>query len=158
MIGSDILAHRPDWTVVPNPFSAEGEDPIVLLPALRPDFAAFHAVPWRTRRAMSGSAGGGNARPSRMPRRACLVTVERVVEGDFLQDERLAPGAISATYMTRWRWRSAARTRWRCSTNTAADAAYVAEYARMAQTAEGFRAWLEREVLRPPTGRLARGR
>ena len=32
----------------------------------------------------------------------------------------------------------------------AADPAYVAEYARAARTAEGFRAWLEREVLNRP--------
>ena len=33
LIGSDILANRPDWRVIDNPF-AEGGDPIVLLPAL----------------------------------------------------------------------------------------------------------------------------
>src|SRR6188474_3505955 len=35
LIGSDILAHRPDWKVVDNPF--DENDPIVLLPAMRPD-------------------------------------------------------------------------------------------------------------------------
>ena len=43
IIGSDILAHRPDWKVIDNPF-AESGDPIVLLPALSPDIAAFHAA------------------------------------------------------------------------------------------------------------------
>src|ERR1041385_760945 len=41
LIGSDILAHRPDWRVVDNPFG--NNDPIVLLPAIKPDFALFHA-------------------------------------------------------------------------------------------------------------------
>ena len=41
IIGSDILAHRPDWKVGENPFAAD--DPIVYLPALRPDVALFHA-------------------------------------------------------------------------------------------------------------------
>src|SRR5215213_11411332 len=50
VIGSDLVAHRPDWRVVPNPFAGEGEDPILLLPALRPDFGVFHAV-------MADSAG-----------------------------------------------------------------------------------------------------
>src|SRR6188768_1909438 len=36
LIGSDILAHRPDWRVLDNPF-ADGGDPIVLLPARTPD-------------------------------------------------------------------------------------------------------------------------
>src|SRR5438270_5353177 len=35
LIGSDLLAQRPDWKVVDNPFSKG--DPIVLLPALKPD-------------------------------------------------------------------------------------------------------------------------
>ena len=43
VIGSDILAHRPDWKVIDNPF-ADGGDPIVLLPALSPDVAIFHAA------------------------------------------------------------------------------------------------------------------
>src|SRR5262249_51390171 len=33
--------HRPDWTVIDNPFGTD--DPIVLLPALKPDVALFHA-------------------------------------------------------------------------------------------------------------------
>src|SRR5213595_704492 len=41
LIGSDVLKHRPDWKVVDNPFG--NDDPIVLLPALRPDVALFHA-------------------------------------------------------------------------------------------------------------------
>ena len=44
IIGSDILANRPDWKVIGNPFATEGEDPIVLLPAKQPDFAVFHAA------------------------------------------------------------------------------------------------------------------
>src|SRR5712691_10352892 len=41
LIGSDVLAHRPDWKVVDNPVATE--DPIVLLPAIKPDVALFHA-------------------------------------------------------------------------------------------------------------------
>ena len=41
LIGSDVLAHRPDWQVIDNPFG--NDDPIVLLPALKPDVALFHA-------------------------------------------------------------------------------------------------------------------
>src|SRR5918912_1450495 len=41
LIGSDVLAHRPDWRVIDNPFG--NNDPIVLLPAIKPDFALFHA-------------------------------------------------------------------------------------------------------------------
>src|SRR5690606_39769386 len=41
LLGSDILAHRPDWTVIDNPFGTD--DPIVLLPAAQPDVALLHA-------------------------------------------------------------------------------------------------------------------
>jgi glutaconate CoA-transferase, subunit A len=41
LIGSDVLAHRNDWKVVDNPFGHD--DPIVLLPAIKPDVALFHA-------------------------------------------------------------------------------------------------------------------
>src|SRR3712207_1132958 len=44
VIGSVILAHRPDRKVVPKPVAAGGEDPVVLLPALAPDIALFHAA------------------------------------------------------------------------------------------------------------------
>src|SRR5262249_24230068 len=41
LIGSDVLAHRADWKVIDNPFG--GNDPIVLLPPIKPDVALFHA-------------------------------------------------------------------------------------------------------------------
>src|SRR5690349_18787688 len=41
LIGSDILAHRPDWRVIDNPFA--NSDPTVLLPAIRPDLALIHS-------------------------------------------------------------------------------------------------------------------
>ena len=40
ILGSDVLAHRGDWRVIDNPFG--NDDPIVLLPAIRPDVALFH--------------------------------------------------------------------------------------------------------------------
>ncbi len=149
LIGSDILANRPDWRVVPNPFAEDGADPIVLLPAKQPDFAIFHA-------AMADSAGNvwlGRRRECATiahASKAALVTVERVVEGNFLEDERLASGAINATYI------DAVAVAERGARPAALldaygfDADYVADYARAAKTAEGFRAWLDREVFATP--------
>ena len=145
LIGSDILANRPDWKVVPNPFSEHGEDPIVLLPAKQPDFATFHA-------AMADSAGNvwlGRRREcatiAHAAKRA-LVTVERVVEGNFLEDERLASGAISATYIDAIAIAERGAHPVALLDEYPFDAAYVAAYARAAKTEEGFRAWLDREV------------
>src|SRR6202795_368548 len=41
LVGSDVVAHRPDWEGMDNPCG--NNDPIVLLPALKPDVALFHA-------------------------------------------------------------------------------------------------------------------
>src|SRR6516162_1587428 len=41
IIGSDVLTQRKDWKVVDNPFGRD--DPIVLVPAIKPDVALFHA-------------------------------------------------------------------------------------------------------------------
>src|SRR3990167_1167645 len=40
LIGSDVLAYRDDWKVIDSPFG--NNDPIVLLPALKPDVALIH--------------------------------------------------------------------------------------------------------------------
>jgi len=147
IIGSDILAHRPDWRVIDNPFAEDG-DPIVLLPALAPDIAAFHAL-------MADRDGnvyvGRRQELATMAHaaRRTLVTVERVTDADLLEDERLAAGTISATYIEavaiaeRGAWPVALLDEY------PADAAHFAEYARLARTDEGFAAYLDRYVFAP---------
>ena len=144
VLGSDVLAHRPDWRVMQNPFATE-PDEIVLLPALQPDIAAFHAV-------MADAAGNvwvGRRRELATIAHASkrvLVTVERVVPGNFLEDERLAPGTISATYIDavavaeRGAWPIALLDEYD------ADPAHVAAYAKAARTESGFRAYLDEFV------------
>ena len=148
ILGSDILAHRPDWRVIDNPFAAAG-DPIVLLPALSPDIAAFHAL----EADQDGNVYVGRrhelATMAHAARRT-LVTVERVVPGNLLQDERRAAGTISATYIEavaiaeRGAWPAALLDEY------SADPAHYAEYARLAKTEDGFRAYLDRYVLAAP--------
>ncbi len=146
LIGSDILANRPDWKVVPNPFAEDGADPVVLLPAKQPDFAIFHA-------AMADDEGNvwlGRRRECATiahAAKAALVTVERVVPGNFLEDERLASGTISATYINAVAIAERGARPAALLDEYGFDAAYVADYARAAKTADGFRAWLDREVL-----------
>ena len=145
LIGSDILANRPDWKVVPNPFAAEGEDPIVLLPALNPDFVCFHALMadeegnvWVGRRRECATIAHASKR--------ALVTVERVVPGNFLEDERLASGAINATYISGIAIAERGARPVALLDEYGFDGAYVSEYARMARSEEGFAAWCAREV------------
>ena len=147
IIGSDILRHRPDWRVIDNPM-ADGGDPIVLLPALQPDIAMFHA-------AMADAHGNvwvGRRREcatiAHAARRA-LVTVERVVEGNLLEDERLAPGTISATYIEAVAVARRGAHPVALLDEYGPDEAFVAAYARAARTAEGFREWLDAPLSRP---------
>ncbi|TCZ65912.1 CoA transferase [Roseicella aquatilis] len=147
LIGSDILAHRPDWRVIDNPY-ADGGDPIVLLPALQPDIAIFHAVMadaegnvWLGRRRECATIAHASKR--------ALVTVERVVPGNFLEDERLAPGTINATYVTEVAVAERGAHPVALLDEYGFDAAYVADYARMAKTEAGFATWLDREVFSP---------
>ena len=145
LIGSDILANRPDWKVVPNPFAVDGEDPIVLLPALNPDFVCFHALMadeegnvWVGRRRECATIAHASKR--------ALVTVERVVPGNFLEDERLASGAINATYISGIAIAERGARPVALLDEYGFDGAYVSEYARMARSEEGFAAWCAREV------------
>ncbi len=148
LIGSDILAHRPDWKVVPNPFGDGATDPIVLLPALSPDIAAIHGAMadeegnvWVGRRRELATLAHASKR--------VLATVERLVPGNMLEDERLAPGCISATYIEavavaeRGAWPVALLDEYPF------DAAHVAEYARLAKTEASFREYLDRFVFTP---------
>ena len=141
VLGSDLVAHRPDWRVIQNPFTAE-PDEILLLPALQPDIAAFHAV-------MADEAGNvwvGRRRELATiahASRRVLVTVERIVPGNLLEDERLAPGTISATYIEsvavaeHGAWPIALLDEYE------ADPAHIAAYAKAARTEAGFRAYLD---------------
>jgi glutaconate CoA-transferase subunit A len=145
VIGSDILAHRPDWKVIDNPFSPDGHDPILLLPALSPEIAAFHAVCADANCNVFVGRRRELATMAHAARRV-VVTVERMIEGDLLEDERLAAGTISATYVEAVA--VAARGAWPAGLldEYPADLAHIAEYARLARTDDGFRAYLARFV------------
>jgi glutaconate CoA-transferase subunit A len=144
VIGSDILAHRPDWRVVQNPLS-DRPDPILVLPALHPDVSAIHAV-------MADEAGNvwvGRRRECATlahASRKLLVTVERMVRGNMLEDERLAPGVISSTYVEAYAVAPRGAHPVALLDEYGFDAAYVAAYARAARTEEGFDAWVAEHV------------
>jgi glutaconate CoA-transferase subunit A len=143
LIGSDLLAHRPDWKVVDNPFG--NNDPIVLLPALRPDVALFHA-PLADR---EGNVYIGTQRELVAMAHAAqqtIVTVEEIHDGNLLRDPLLAAGTLPGFYVEavavepRGAWPLPLPDRY------GIDASHMIEYARLAATAEGFAQYLERYV------------
>jgi glutaconate CoA-transferase subunit A len=144
LIGSDILARRPDWRVIDNPF-AGGGDPLVLLPALRPDVALFHA-PMADR---AGNVWIGRRRELATMAHAArktVVTVERIHDGDLLASEASAAGTLPALYVEAIA--VAERGAWPLplAGEYPRDDAHMAEYARLAASEDGFRRYLDDHV------------
>jgi glutaconate CoA-transferase, subunit A len=143
LIGSDVLAHRPDWKVADNPFG--NNDPIVLLPALQPDVVLFHA-PMADR---CGNVFIGLQRELitlAHAARKTVVTVEKICDGDLLRDPLLAAGTLPGFYVGAIA--VAPRGAWPLPLpdHYAIDAAHMGEYARLAATPEGFADYLQRYV------------
>src|ERR1700751_5832081 len=87
LLGSDLLAQRPDWKVVDNPFGSD--DPIVLLPAVKPDVALFHA----SLADREGNIWIGRDRELAVMAHAAdttVVTVEKIQDANLFDDPRLA--------------------------------------------------------------------
>jgi glutaconate CoA-transferase subunit A len=148
ILGSDVLKYRPDWRVIDNPFADQSfaeSDPIVLLPAIRPDVALIHA-PMADR---AGNVWIGRQRELATMAHAAaktIVTVEKIHDGDLLADPVLAAGVLPGFYVERIA--VAANGCWPLGLpdHYAADLAHLAEYAKLAATAEGFAKYLEQYV------------
>ena len=143
LIGSDILAHRSDWRVIDNPFG--NDDPIVLLPALRPDIALFHS-------AMADRFGNvfiGRDRELLMMAHASvrsIATVEKLYDGNLMDDPALSSATVPGFYIDTVA--VAPRGAWPLPLldHYAADGAHLAEYAKMAATPDGFARYLDQYV------------
>src|SRR3974390_936354 len=98
LIGSDLLVHRQDWKVIDNPFAQD--DPIVLLPAVKPDVALFH-TPLADR---DGNVWIGRDRELAVMAHAAartVVTVEKIQDENLFDDPWLAAGALGGFYLER---------------------------------------------------------
>lgn len=143
LIGSDLVRYREDWKVIANPFAVD--DPIVALPALRPDVALFHA-PLADRH---GNVWIGVQRELMTMAHAAhrtLATVEEVVDGNLLDDERLAAGTIPSLYIEAVA--EAVQGAWPVGLpgRYGPDGAHLALYAKQAASEDGFRQYLAEQV------------
>ncbi len=141
LIGSDLLKYRTDYQVIDNPFAQDG-DPIVVLPAIVPDFALIHA-PLAD---VHGNVWIGKPRELLTMAHAAkhtLVSVEEIIEDDLMADELRAPACIPAHYVTAIA--RAERGCWPLGLNGCyeTDAHAMTAYAQMARTDEGFAQFLE---------------
>ncbi len=140
VIGSDLVPPHADWRVAQNPF-AGAADPILLVAAIVPDVALFHAR-WADE---AGNIWVGRRRELATiahAARQTYVTVEEFRAGDMLDDELLAPGVISATYVSGIA--RAERGAWPLGVPDvyAIDDAHLALYAKAARTRAGFEQYL----------------
>ena len=145
ILGSDLLEVRPDWKVIDNPLAERAGDRIVIIPAIRPDVALFHA------RAADkhGNVWIGVRRELMLMAHAAretYVTVEEIVDADFLRDDAKAGATIPALYISG----IAKAPRGGAPVGLAgayeADHAALKEYVRAAQTQAGFQEWMDTNV------------
>src|SRR4249920_3040443 len=134
--GSDLVKERKDWKV-------QGD--LVLVPAIRPDVALFHAR-WADE---AGNVWVGRRRELATAAHAAkssLVSFEEQKKGDMLEDELLAPGVISSIYVGAVA--QAARGAWPLGVPGlyGVDDAHLAQYARAAKTQAGFQSYLDEWV------------
>jgi glutaconate CoA-transferase, subunit A len=135
LIGTDVLRHRTDWRVIDNPFAEN--DPIVVLPAIRPDVALFHAR-------MADRFGNvfiGREREVMLmahAARSTLVTVEEIVDGNLLEDAARSGSVLPAIYVTAVA--IAKRGAWPLAFADVypMDDAAISRYMTLARTPEGF--------------------
>ncbi len=143
VLGSDLLKLRKDWQVIDNPMAAH--DPILIVPAIQPDIALFHAR-WAD---AAGNAWIGRRRELATlahASRACYVTYEALRPGDMLEDELLAPGVLASVYVSGLA--RAERGAWPLSVAGlyGIDDAQLTRYAKAARTQQGFQRYLEEYV------------
>jgi glutaconate CoA-transferase subunit A len=152
VLGSDLVKLRTDWKVSQNPFT-ESKDPILMIPALSPDVALFHAR-WADD---EGNVWIGRRRELATIAHAakrCCVTYEEKRPGSMLEDEILAPGVLSAAYVTAIA--QASRGAWPLGVPDVYDIddAHLMHYARAARTREGFQRYLDEFVCTPEKSSL----
>ena len=145
LIGSDVLANRDDWKVIQNPVSSD-DDPIVILPAIRPDITLFHARLGDR----NGNVWVGNRRECAMLAHAAhgtLATVEEIFDGNLMEDERFIGGTVPPLYVEavtlapRGAWPVGLTGRYE------RDGEHVRDYAIAARTDAGFADYLDRHIL-----------
>ena len=147
VLGSDLVRDRDDWKVGQNPFAA-ANDPILMVPAIAPDVALFHARwaddegnVWIGRRRELATLAHASSQ--------CFVTFEERRQGSMLDDEILAPGVLSGAYVTAVA--HASRGAWPLGVPEVYDIddAHLMRYAKAARTREGFQRYLDEFVCTP---------
>lgn len=145
ILGSDILANRSDWKTIDNPMAEGGGDPVVLLPAVQPDFAVLHARYGDN----YGNVWVGARRECVLLAHASaqsLVTVEEIWDGNLMEDDRMLAGTIPPVYINAVA--HAPRGAWPLSLPGCyeRDGEHLKTYVSAAKSKENFAVYLDRYV------------
>ena len=144
LLGTDILKNRPDLKVIPNPFRPE--EKVVVVPPIRPDVAAFHAL----RADRWGNAITPGLRDDLMMARAAsrvVITAEEITEkelrrGDGVEDTFLPAIDVDAVvHLPRGAHPCA------CGALYKLDEAHLRKYINAAQEEETFKKYLQEYVI-----------
>ena len=141
LLGSDLLKNRSDYHVIDNPMETGG-DTIVLLPAIVPDYALFHA-PLADRH---GNIWIGKARELMTMAHAAknsLVSVEQIIDDDLMQDELRAPATIPGHYITSFALAKHGAWPLVLEGCYSADEQALETYALMARSSQGFNEFMQ---------------
>ena len=143
LIGSDILKHRADWKVRENPFA--DNDPIVHLPALRPDITLMHA-PLADK---YGNVWVGVRRELMLMAHAStetLVTVEEITQTNLMDDEKTKAGTIPGLYITALAAAKSGAWPIGIPGGYDTDHDHLSQYVSLAKTRDGFQKYMKEFV------------
>ena len=139
LIGSDILRLRADWKIGENPFGEN--DPIVFIPALKPDVTLMHA-PLADR---FGNVWIGVRRELMLMAHASaetFVTAEEIVDYNLMDDQKLKAGTIPGLYVSALAEAKGGAWPIGIPGGYNSDHEHLTQYVKMAQTQEGFQQYL----------------
>jgi glutaconate CoA-transferase subunit A len=145
VLGSDLVKHRPDWRVIDNPFDTC--ERLLLVPAIRPDIALFHAA----KADRDGNVWIGVRRELMLMAHAAkttLVTVEEISDTSLLDEDVTAAGTIPGLYVNEIALAPMGAKPLGLRGCYDMDREHIAAYADAASTEDGFKRYLDENVLR----------
>jgi glutaconate CoA-transferase, subunit A len=146
VIGSDIVRHRADeWKIIDNPFPPH--DPILVVPAIKPEVALFHA-PLADREGNLWIGRRGSFKLMAHAAKKTLATFEKYYDGNLFDDPYKLPGIISADYVTALSHQKHGAWPLHFGEEYDEDVEHMTIYAQASKSPKDFSAYLDRYVLR----------
>lgn len=143
LIGSDILKNRDDYAVIDNPLAKD--DPIVVVPAIRPDIALIH-VALADRFGNLWIGRQTELKVMAHAARGTFATAEKIIDTNIMEDERLASASIPSLYVNGIA--PAPRGAWPLEMpgHYDVDRGEIENYAKLSGSGDGFQTWIADHV------------